>query len=48
MLREDGEGEIWKAMRNIDLAHTVDVSNKLLLESIFTGRGRKEFASIIK
>ncbi|MCX6120867.1 MAG: TetR/AcrR family transcriptional regulator [Ignavibacteriales bacterium] len=46
MLRNDSEGEVWKLRRNIDLTHTLEVSNALLLESIFTDRGRTEFAAL--
>jgi AcrR family transcriptional regulator len=46
MLRNDGEGKGWKERKNIDLAHTLEVSNKLLLESLFTDQGRKEFAPL--
>jgi AcrR family transcriptional regulator len=48
MLRNDGEGEGWRERTDIDLAHTLEVSNKLLLESLFTDRGRKEFALVAK
>jgi AcrR family transcriptional regulator len=48
LLRDDSEGEIWKERRNIDLKHTLDLSNRLLLESIFIGRARTEFALITK
>jgi hypothetical protein len=46
MLRNDSEGDVWKATRNIDLTHTLEVSNTLLLESILTDRGRTEFAAL--
>jgi TetR/AcrR family transcriptional regulator len=46
MLRYDSEGEVWKMRRNIDLMHTLEVSNSLLLEAIFTERGRLEFAAL--
>jgi TetR/AcrR family transcriptional regulator len=46
MLRNDSEGEVWKSHRNVDLTHTLEVSNSLLLESIFTDRGRTEFAAL--
>jgi TetR/AcrR family transcriptional regulator len=46
MLRNDSEGEVWKVRRNIDLTHTLEISNKLFLESIFTDRARAEFAAL--
>ncbi len=44
--RLDNESESWKKRFNIDLAHTLKISNTLLLESILTDRGRSEFASL--
>jgi AcrR family transcriptional regulator len=46
MLRNDSEGEIWLERRKIDLMHTLEVSNRLFLESIFTERGRLELQAL--
>jgi len=46
MLRNDSEGDVWKVRRNIDLTHTLELSNKLLLNAILTDKGRNEFAEI--
>jgi TetR/AcrR family transcriptional regulator len=46
MLRNDSESEMWKEQKNIDLSHTLEVSNKLFLASIFTDRARAEFAGL--
>lgn len=44
LFRIDNEGEMWKERFNIDLEHTLEISNTLLFESILTDRGRTEFA----
>jgi TetR/AcrR family transcriptional regulator len=46
MLRNDTEGEMWKERRNIDLMHTLDLSNNLLLESILSDKGYREYAQL--
>ncbi|MGD0038301.1 MAG: TetR/AcrR family transcriptional regulator [Bacteroidota bacterium] len=46
--RIDNEGESWKKRFNIDLEHTLKISNKLLFESILTDRGRTEYAALQK
>jgi AcrR family transcriptional regulator len=46
LLRVDSEGETWKERMNIDLEHTLEISNKLLFESILTDRVRAEFAGL--
>ena len=48
MLRNDSEGETWKVRRNIDLNHTLKMSNNLLLNAILTDKGRKEYAVLQK
>ena len=45
--RIDNEGESWKIRFNIDLEHTLELSNRLLFEAILTGRGRTEYAALI-
>jgi TetR/AcrR family transcriptional regulator len=45
MLRGDTEGERWKERFNINLSHTLEVSNRLFLNAILTDKGRKEFAA---
>jgi TetR/AcrR family transcriptional regulator len=47
MLRNDSEGDVWRTDRNIDLTHTLEVSNTLFLESILTESGRAEFSTLI-
>jgi len=46
--RLDNEGESWKKRFNIDLEHTLEISNRLLFEAILTDRGRIEFAALHK
>jgi TetR/AcrR family transcriptional regulator len=46
LFRIDNEGETWKKRFNIDLEHTLEISNKLLFESILTDRGRKEYMAL--
>jgi AcrR family transcriptional regulator len=46
MLRGDTEGERWKERFNIDMSHTLEVSNQLFLNAILTDKGRKEFAAL--
>ena len=46
LLRLDSEGESWKERMNINLEHVLEVSNKLLFESILTDRARAEFAGL--
>ena len=46
MMRGDTEGDRWKERFNIDLSHTLEVSNRLFLNAILTDKGRKEFAAI--
>jgi TetR/AcrR family transcriptional regulator len=46
LFRIDNECEMWKKRFNIDLEHTLELSNTLLLESILTERGRAEFAAL--
>jgi len=46
MMRGDTEGERWKERFNIDLSHTLEVSNRLFLNAILTDKGRKEFAAL--
>jgi TetR/AcrR family transcriptional regulator len=48
MLRYDSEGDVWKDRKNIDLMHALEVSNTLLLESIFTEHARAEFSALIQ
>lgn len=48
MMRDDTEGERWKQRFNIDLSHTLEVSNQLFLDAILTDKGRKEFAALKK
>jgi len=45
--RIDNEGESWKKRFNIDLEHTLELSNRLLFEAILTSRGRTEYAAFI-
>jgi AcrR family transcriptional regulator len=47
MLRIDSEGEVWKDRRRIDLTHTLEVSNKLLLNAILTDKGRTELSLVM-
>jgi AcrR family transcriptional regulator len=46
LLRLDSEGETWKERMNIDLEHVLEISNKLLFESILTDSVRAEFAGL--
>ena len=46
LLRLDSEGETWKERMNIDLEHVLEISNKLLFESILTNHARAEFAKL--
>jgi TetR/AcrR family transcriptional regulator len=46
MLRGDTEGDRWKERFNIDISHTLEVSNQLFLNAILTDKGRKEFAAL--
>jgi len=46
MLRGDTEGERWKERLNIDMSHTLEVSNRLFLNAILTDKGRKEFVAL--
>jgi hypothetical protein len=46
MLRNDSEGEIWIERKNIDLMHTLEVSNGLFIESILTEHARTEFVAM--
>ena len=46
--RIDNEGESWKKRFNIDLEHTLEISNRLLFEAILTDRGLTEFAALQK
>jgi TetR/AcrR family transcriptional regulator len=46
LLRLDSEGETWKERLNIDLEHVLEISNKLLFESILTEHTRVEFAKL--
>jgi AcrR family transcriptional regulator len=48
MLRGYTEGERWKERFNIDMSHTLEISNKLFLNAILTDKGRKEFAALKK
>jgi hypothetical protein len=48
LVRGDSEGQTWKTKLNIDFDHTLEVSNTLLMESILTERGRKEFHALKK
>jgi hypothetical protein len=43
--RIDNEGESWKKRFNINLEHTLELSNRLLFEAILTDRGRTEYAA---
>lgn len=47
MLRLDNEGEVWKEHMNIDLHHTLGVSNRLFFESIITNGGRDELTRLL-
>lgn len=40
--RIDNEYELWRDRFHIDLRHTLEVSNELLFESIFTEEGRRQ------
>ena len=46
LLRVDSEGDTWKERMNIDLEHALEISNKLLFESILTDHARAEFAKL--
>jgi hypothetical protein len=46
MMRGDTEGDRWKERFNIDLSHTLEVSNQLFLNAILTDKGRKEFITL--
>jgi TetR/AcrR family transcriptional regulator len=46
LFRIDNESAIWKKRFNIDLEHTLEISNTLLLESVLTERGRAELAAL--
>jgi len=46
MLRSDTEREMWKERMNIDLAHTLEVSNNLYFDSILTERARAEYSAL--
>jgi AcrR family transcriptional regulator len=48
MMRGDTEGDRWKERFNIDLSHTLEVSNQLFLNAILTDKGRKELAAYNK
>ena len=44
--RIDNEGESWKKRFNINLEHTLEISNTLLFEAIFTDKGRAEYRAV--
>ena len=46
MLRGDSEGHLWKERFDIDISHTLDVSNKLMFQAILTEKGHAEYSSI--
>lgn len=46
MLRMDGEGERWSNKMNIDLLHTLETSNDLLIEAILTEAGRAQLVIV--
>ncbi len=46
MLRLDSEHLIWKESFQIDLAHTLKLSNSLLFDSICTANGRKAITAL--
>jgi AcrR family transcriptional regulator len=48
LTREDSEGPAWKANLNIDFDHTLEVCTMLLMESILTDQGRKEYHALKK
>jgi AcrR family transcriptional regulator len=48
LFRIDNEGELWKKRFNINLEHTLEVSNRLLFEAILTDRGRTEYAALTR
>jgi TetR/AcrR family transcriptional regulator len=44
--RIDNEGDSWKKRFNINLEHTLEISNTLLFEAILTDRGRSEYRAV--
>ncbi len=46
MLRIDGEGGLWKELRNVDLMKTLEISDRLIINAILTPDGRKEYAAL--
>lgn len=47
LLRVDSEARAWKEDMNIDLMHTLQKSNELMLSAILTEKGRLEMASSV-
>jgi len=45
LTRIDNESEVWEKRMNIDLKHVLEVSNKLLFESILTEKAYAEFST---
>lgn len=48
LMRIDGQYEMWKRTMHIDLHHTLQLSNMLLLESVLTDMGKTELREILK
>jgi AcrR family transcriptional regulator len=48
LIREDNDAEKWKTKHNVDFDHALDVCRTLIVESILTERGRKEFSKVKK
>lgn len=46
LLRLDNEKELWLKEMNIDLNHTLELSNSLLWKAMLTEKGLKEFATL--
>jgi TetR/AcrR family transcriptional regulator len=46
LFRIDNEGDMWKKRFNIDLEHTLEISKRILFESILTDRGHTEYIAL--
>jgi TetR/AcrR family transcriptional regulator len=48
LMRIDSQYDIWKKKMNVDLKHTLRLSNVLLIESVLTDKGKKELYALQK
>lgn len=46
LLRIDAEQELWRERMQIDLRHTLELSNRLHFEALLTEKGRREYEAI--